>query len=427
MKCPICGKDVELKNRQVGTDENGEPVFNEYAICRDCKKQWNLDKQRAKKAAARQAVSPAAESDGKAEKAKSEAAAAEEKAAVKKPAVNREEPTKKASAEEASAAKSSAAKKAAAKDVSGKDGAAKRPAPRKKAAGSQSDKAAADESASETGTRKPAADKTKTAPRKKSAGGTRPVKSGEGASSASAKSRPARKRPESASVSEDGEENRLGNIPSEKVRTKREKAVRKGYNDMLSTDPRHKASAKKSSPDISDEKETEKSVSAKRRDAEKISRKTPEPEIDDFYDDDDYEETVSRFRPARIVMGVISLIGFGFFIYKGFIEGLQGVSSGSDSSGTTFIILALCFLVSAMLYFIMQRKNTVFAFLLPMLFYVGSAVAAFLMKENDTVLLASAAAAGVLAVISLILAIASRGGDSDYDDYDDPFEDESDD
>ena len=51
MKCPICGKDVELKNRQVGTDENGEPVFNEYAVCRDCKKQWNLDKQRAKKAA----------------------------------------------------------------------------------------------------------------------------------------------------------------------------------------------------------------------------------------------------------------------------------------------------------------------------------------------------------------------------------------
>ena len=52
MKCPICGKDVELKNRQVGTDENGEPVFNEYAVCRDCKKQWNLDRQRAKKMAA---------------------------------------------------------------------------------------------------------------------------------------------------------------------------------------------------------------------------------------------------------------------------------------------------------------------------------------------------------------------------------------
>ena len=42
MKCPICGKELELRNKQVGTGENGEPVFNRYAICRDCKKQWNL-------------------------------------------------------------------------------------------------------------------------------------------------------------------------------------------------------------------------------------------------------------------------------------------------------------------------------------------------------------------------------------------------
>ena len=38
MKCPICGKDVELQKKQIGTSETGEPVFNEYAVCRDCKK-----------------------------------------------------------------------------------------------------------------------------------------------------------------------------------------------------------------------------------------------------------------------------------------------------------------------------------------------------------------------------------------------------
>ena len=53
MKCPICGKELELKNKQIGTNENGDPIFNEYAVCRDCRKQWNLDKQRAKKAAAK--------------------------------------------------------------------------------------------------------------------------------------------------------------------------------------------------------------------------------------------------------------------------------------------------------------------------------------------------------------------------------------
>ena len=53
MKCPICGNKLEIKNNQIGTDNSGDPVFNEYAVCRDCKKQWNLDKQRTKKAAAK--------------------------------------------------------------------------------------------------------------------------------------------------------------------------------------------------------------------------------------------------------------------------------------------------------------------------------------------------------------------------------------
>ena len=52
MRCPICGKEVELQKKQVGVDETGEPVFNQYAVCRDCRKQWNLDKRRAKKTAA---------------------------------------------------------------------------------------------------------------------------------------------------------------------------------------------------------------------------------------------------------------------------------------------------------------------------------------------------------------------------------------
>jgi len=56
MKCPKCGKDVELQKRQIGLDDNGEPIINEFAICRDCKKKWNLDKQRQKKIAAKSDV-----------------------------------------------------------------------------------------------------------------------------------------------------------------------------------------------------------------------------------------------------------------------------------------------------------------------------------------------------------------------------------
>ncbi len=76
MKCPLCGKDVILQQKQVGTTENGEPIMNQYAICKDCKKQWNLDKQRAKKMAAKKAV----EDVKQAESTRSD----EEKKAVKK-------------------------------------------------------------------------------------------------------------------------------------------------------------------------------------------------------------------------------------------------------------------------------------------------------------------------------------------------------
>lgn len=51
MKCPICGNDLISKKQAVSVDANGESVFNEFAICHNCKKKWNLDKQRAKKTA----------------------------------------------------------------------------------------------------------------------------------------------------------------------------------------------------------------------------------------------------------------------------------------------------------------------------------------------------------------------------------------
>ena len=78
MKCPICGNELEIKNKQIGTDNSGDPVFNEYAVCRDCKKQWNLDKQRAKKAAAK-ASAKKAEAADKTSRKKNESDVAQKK------------------------------------------------------------------------------------------------------------------------------------------------------------------------------------------------------------------------------------------------------------------------------------------------------------------------------------------------------------
>ena len=155
--------------------------------------------------------------------------------------------------------------------------------------------------------------------------------------------------------------------------------------------------------------------------------------MDDYDDEDDdeyeYVDEYPRFRPGRIILGIISLLAFGFCIYKGFVTGLS--TSGADvtsASGMNYVIVALCMLVTALLYFIMNNRDTLFAFLIPMIVYIGSAVFAFLKHGDEFELLILAGVSGVLAVISLILAIASRGGDDydDEDDYDDPFEEEHD-
>ena len=388
MKCPICGKDLDLQNKQIGTSENGDPIFNEYAICHSCKKQWNLDKQRAKKIAAKKAAEEKAKAEAEARaaeekaKAEAEARAAEEKAKAEAAARAAEEKAK------AEAAARAAEEKAKAERAARRE--AKARARKEAIARLAADKGISEEEAERilkerARARKAAAQKVATAP---------------------------------TDAADDSEEQKYGNIPAEEIRDKREKAVRKGYEDMLATDPDSKAAKKK---------KKEEAETAKAKEDVK-SRK-----MDDYDDEDDdeyeYVDEYPRFRPGRILLGIISLLAFGFCIYKGFVTGLS--TSGADvtsAPGMNYVIVALCMLVTALLYFIMNNRDTLFAFLIPMIVYIGSAVFAFLKHGDEFELLILAGVSGVLAVISLILAIASRGGDDydDEDDYDDPFEEEHD-
>lgn len=201
---------------------------------------------------------------------------------------------------------------------------------------------------------------------------------------------------------------------------------------MVSADSSGKKAVKKKKKALEDETGEIRKASPvkpspeKRNENVKSSSKKYEPETEE-YDDDDYYDDDPRFRPIRIILGIISLAGFGYFIYKGFVTGLADTTEGGSASfGTTFIILALCMLVSALLYFIMQKKNTIFAFLLPMVFYLGGSIFAFLQRGEDLQMLIAAIACAVLAVISLILAVTSRVGgyDDEEEDYDDAFEDD---
>ena len=378
MKCPICGKDLDLQNKQIGTSENGDPIFNEYAICHSCKKQWNLDKQRAKKIAAKKAAKEKAKAEAEAraaeEKAKAEAAAraAEEKKKRKLmlppvPLKRNELPAEK-----------------------------QKPAPAKK--------------------RLPALLLTKGFQKKKLNVFLRrepePAK-------------PLHRKlplmplpliiPKSRNM---GTFQRKKSVISVKKQFARDTKICLQLTLTVKL-PRRK---KKEEAETAKAKEDVKSRKMDDYDDEKSS---------DDEDDDEYEyvDEYPRFRPGRIILGIISLLAFGFCIYKGFVTGLS--TSGADvtsAPGMNYVIVALCMLVTALLYFIMNNRDTLFAFLIPMIVYIGSAVFAFLKHGDEFELLILAGVSGVLAVISLILAIASRGGDDydDEDDYDDPFEEEHD-
>lgn len=389
MKCPICGKDLDLQNKQIGTSENGDPIFNEYAICHSCKKQWNLDKQRAKKIAAKKAAEEKAKADAAAraaeEKAKAEAAAraAEEKAKAEAAARAAEEKAKADAAARAAEEKRAARREAKARA-------------RKEAIA----RLAADKGISEEEAERILKERAR------------------------ARKAAAQKAATDATATDNSEEQKYGNIPAEEIRDKREKAVRKGYEDMLATDPDSKAAKKKKKEEAETAKAKEDVKSRKMDDYD--DEKSSDDEDDDEYE---YVDEYPRFRPGRIILGIISLLAFGFCIYKGFVTGLS--TSGADvtsAPGMNYVIVALCMLVTALLYFIMNNCDTLFAFLIPMILYIGGAVFAFLKHGDEFELLILAGVSGVLAVISLILAIASRGGDDydDEDDYDDPFEEEHD-
>ena len=400
MKCPICGKDLDLQNKQIGTSENGDPIFNEYAICHSCKKQWNLDKQRAKKIAAKKAAE---------EKAKAEARAAEEKAKAEAEARAAEEKAKAEAAARAAEEKAKAEAAARAAEEKAKAEAAARAAEEKRAARREAKALARKEAIARLAADKGISEEE----------AERILKE-----RARARKAAAQKAATDATATDNSEEQKYGNIPAEEIRDKREKAVRKGYEDMLATDPDSKAAKKKKKEEAETAKAKEDVKSRKMDDYD--DEKSSDDEDDDEYE---YVDEYPRFRPGRIILGIISLLAFGFCIYKGFVTGLS--TSGADvtsAPGMNYVIVALCMLVTTLLYFIMNNRDTLFAFLIPMIVYIGSAVFAFLKHGDEFELLILAGVSGVLAVISLILAIASRGGDDydDEDDYDDPFEEEHD-
>ena len=367
MKCPICGKEVELQKKQVTVAPNGDPVFHEYAVCRDCKKQWDLDKQRAKKRAAEvHSTAPQAT-----------------KPSNVKPVPKAETPVKKAAPKAEATAKKAAPKAEAT---------AKKTAPKAEA------------------TAKKAAPKAEATAKKSASPLTQ----------------------NTTKVDTDGGQY-YGNIPPEHIRVKRERAVRQSYEEMLATDPNYKPRKKKTTTEESDAPKKRPEPEKKRPEPEK-ERPVTKPEYEDDSDYDEDDEYIyyipAKYRVVRIILGILSILGFGYFAYRGFLAGLDSIASGGQtSSGMTYIILAVCMLVSGLLLLILQNKRSVAAYIAPVVFYIAGAVFAFLKRDGDSILLYSAIASAVLALILIILCATSRNqeDEEEYEDDDDEYDEFDDD
>jgi hypothetical protein len=193
---------------------------------------------------------------------------------------------------------------------------------------------------------------------------------------------------------------------------------------MLSTDPNYKPPKKKKSIPENEEMSSPKRqrpTSVKQRPHTKV-------ELEDDYEEDEdmeYEDVKARFRIPRIIFGIISVVAAGFFAYGGFFTGLDGIASGGTAStGTAYIVYGICMLISGLILIILQNRNSILAFILPMLAYFGGAAFTFLNRKDDPMLLYCSVVGAVLGIIFLILGIISRNSDDDSEDYDDPFEDD---
>ena len=261
MKCPICEKDVELQSKQIGRNDDQEPIFNEYAVCFTCKKQWNLDKQNSKP-------------------------------------VNSEAAT------------------------------AKKPKPTDK---------------ERIPSRKPKSVDEKQAPSRK----PKPVRS-------EAKASKAKNRSNSATASSSRRPEGKNSSPRKRTTQSTKASTGKGAAPSLGEPPK------------------------------------------------------AYFRIIRIILGILSLLAFAYLIFRGFMAGLDSIALGTaDGTNIVFIGLSICFLITAVLWFMMQKKATILAFILPMIFYLGGSVYAFIGRGGEHRLLSASIVGFIFAVLCLILALLS--------------------
>lgn len=135
------------------------------------------------------------------------------------------------------------------------------------------------------------------------------------------------------------------NIPPEHVRTKREKEMRQNYEALLN---------------IKEEKQNAEN----------------EKEDGVSYDGFDHllEEEPSC-RGIRLLLGILSLVGAAYLGYLAFSSGnITTFIHTRDLTGTASMLLVICLFFGGIITLCMQNRNSVPAFLIPAILYIGGSV-----------------------------------------------------
>ena len=137
-------------------------------------------------------------------------------------------------------------------------------------------------------------------------------------------------------------EQTYSNIPPEEVRNEREKEMKANYEAMLN---------------IKDEKSSD------------------EKESDELLPEEPGEPALGGL---RILIGIVSILCAAFIAYQAYDSGIFTTFIHTPGlTGIAGMILAVCFLIGGVIVLCTHRKNSVPAFLIPCIFYLGGAFGGF--------------------------------------------------
>lgn len=99
---------------------------------------------------------------------------------------------------------------------------------------------------------------------------------------------------------------------------------------------------------------------------------------DETSDDSEADDVIPVFGGFRVLIGIVSILCAAFLAYQAYDSGIFTTFIHTPGlTGIAGMVLAVCFLIGGLVVLITHRRNSVPAFIVPCIFYLGGAVGGF--------------------------------------------------